>query len=360
MTDVRGAEPRVSVVMPVFNGEAYLAEAVESVLSQTLADLELVVVDDGSTDGSHAILEGFVRKDPRVRLIANEENLGLSAARNRGWRAARASYVAWLDADDVALPDRLFRQVELLDAHPTVAVVGGATIIIDATGRHISTMRFPTTSRAIRSTLRRHNCLAQSSITLRRAALEEVGGYRFDQAEDYDLWLRISERFDLVSFADPVTLYRLHPGQLSLSALEERVKGALVVRAAAKTRLGSGNDPLAGVGQVTPALLDRLGIDSAEFSRAFQRECVTWASLLTDLGRHQEAKELVAQASRTCGPRTTKAFAAAAQLRQAQALLATGRRLPAISHVVFAFWHEPRYAFSRTAEWLGDRLPDRS
>jgi glycosyltransferase involved in cell wall biosynthesis len=114
--------------MPVYNGAPYLPESIESVLSQTLTDLELVVVDDGSRDATRAIVEGFARSDPRIRLIAHDENEGVTSARNDAWRGARAPYIAVLDSDDVALPDRLARQVEYLDARPSVAAVGGAVV----------------------------------------------------------------------------------------------------------------------------------------------------------------------------------------------------------------------------------------
>ncbi len=356
MAETHRSTPRVSVIIPVFNGETYLAEAVESVLTQTLEELELVAVDDCSRDGSRAILEGFARADPRVRLLANEKNLGISAALNRGWRAARAPYIARLDADDVSLPDRLARQVDFLDAHPSVAVVGGAAVIIDVNGRRTSTMRFPTASRTIRSTLLRHNCLAHPSVTLRRAALEEVGGYRLANVEDYDLWLRISERFDLANLSDPVILYRVHPGQLSFLVLEERVRQALAVRAAARIRLASGDDPLADANELTPAIIGRLSIDEAELARALQHELLAWATVLADLNHREEADDLVAQASRLLRRPAQSAFAAARELRRAETLLGDGRPLAAVAHGLRAFGLEPKYAFSRLKAWLSDRL----
>jgi glycosyltransferase involved in cell wall biosynthesis len=345
--------------MPVFNGAAYLAEAVESVLAQTYADLELVAVDDGSQDDSRAILEGYAERDSRVRLLANERNLGISATLNRGWREARGTYIARLDADDVALPDRLARQVEFLDNHPAVAVVGGAAIIIDATGRRGAIMRFPTRSAAIRSTLPRHNCLAHPSVTMRRAALEALGGYRFDHVEDYDLWLRISERFQLANLPDPVILYRRHVDQISFTALEEQVRRVLAVRKAARARLASHDDPLAEVSELTPAVLARMDLDSAELTRTLEHECLAWATTLAELNNHDEAEELVAQASRTLGHRAVKAFAAAGELQKAETLLGKGRPLAGATHVLIAFRREPRYAFSRLSAWLADHLRGR-
>jgi hypothetical protein len=343
--------------MPVFNGEAYLVEAVESVIRQTLRDWELIAVDDGSQDGSRAILEDIARTDPRVRLVVNEHRLGISAALNRGWRAARAPYIARLDADDVALRDRLVRQIEFLDAHPSVAVVGGAAIIINGTGRRISTIRYPTASRRIRSILLRHNCLAHPSVTIRRVALEEVGGYRFDHVEDYDLWLRLSERFDLANLAEPVILYRQHPRQVSLLALEDLARRRLAVRAAAQARRHSRKDPLDGVDELTPATIDRLGIDATELARVVEHESVAWATILAELGHVEAADELVARAATTLGDRAARAYDAATNLRQAEKLLSDRRPAAAVARLLVALRREPRYAFSRLTARLSDLRP---
>jgi glycosyltransferase involved in cell wall biosynthesis len=350
--------PRVSVVIPVYNGEAYLAEAITSVLGQTLEELELVAVDDGSQDGSRAILERYAREDDRIRVVANERNLGASAAMNRGWRLARSPYIARMDADDVALPGRLSRQVEFLDAHPSVAAVGGGAITIDSGGRRLSTVRFPTSHRAIRSTLLRHNCISHSSVTMRRAVLAAVGGYRFGcDAEDYDLWLRLSEHFELAAVPEPVILYRLHLQQISISSLERMVTAALLLRAAAHARHASGLDPLAGIDELTPELLRRLDIDDEEVHSAFEREAIGRAAILADLGHHEEAEQLIRQVSRLVGPRAETAFRATTALKQALALFQWGRPVAAGAQALVAFRLDPRQAFSVLKAWLGPRVP---
>jgi glycosyltransferase involved in cell wall biosynthesis len=348
--------PRVSVVMPVFNGETYLAEAVESALGQTLQELELVAVDDGSRDGSRAILERFARADRRVRVVVNEQNLGIAGALNRGWRAARAPYIARLDADDIAPPDRLSRQVEFLDDHPSVAVVGGTLIAIDAAGRRISTRRFPTQNRAIQSTLLRYNCLSHPSVTMRRAALQAVGGYRLSGVEDYDLWLRLSERFELANLPEPMVLHRLHLDQQSVLVLERTAREACAVCAAARDRRRSGEDPLAGVDELTPRVLDRLKVDEAEVAAAVEGELIARAAIFADLGHSEGAEELVAQATRLYGRRAARGFAATVELKRAEALLRARRPLAAAGHVLLAFRREPRRAFSLLKWWLGPRL----
>ena len=350
--------PRVSVVMPVFNAEPYLAEAIESVLGQTLADLELVALDDGSRDGSRATLERFARADRRVRVVINERNLGIAGARNRGWRLARAPYVACLDADDVALPDRLTRQADFLDAHPSVAAVGGAVITIDGSGRRISTRRYPTRNRTIQSTLLRHNCMAHPSMTMRRACLEAIGGYgSLRTSEDYNLWLRLSERFELANLPEPVVLHRLHLNQISVVSLEQQAREARAVCAAARARRASGVDPLAGVRELTPEILERLRLDEAELAAAAKGELIARAAILADLGHPREAEQLVEEASRWLGPQAAKAFAATTELKRAETLLHTHRPVAAAGHVLLALGREPRQGFSLLAGWLGPRVP---
>ena len=225
--------------------------------------------------------------------LRDDENAGVTSARNEAWRQARAPYVAVLDSDDVALPERLSRQVEYLDAHPSVAAVGGAVITVDSRGRRFATRHFATSDSAIRSTLERKSPLAHPAVLLRRSALEEVGGYRLDRAEDYDLWLRLSERWNLANLAAPVTLYRLHPRQMSVRTLESQTWGRLVAQVAARDRRAGRRDPLEGVEVVDPRLLSELRVDPAEVATAVENDRLHWASLLAALGYEETATELL-------------------------------------------------------------------
>jgi hypothetical protein len=346
--------------MSVVDGEAYLREAIESVLGQTVWDLELVAVDDGSQDGSRRVLEEFARADARVRVLTNDTYVGLRAALNQAWQAARSEYIARLDADDVALPDRLMRQVAFLDAHPAVAAVGGAVITIDADGRRGSTVRYATTARGIRATLERRNCIAHPTVMMRRSALEAVGGYRIDQAEDYDLWLRLAERWDLANLREPMTLYRLHPGQGSLDTLELQTRGRLAAVAAAKARRAGGRDPLEGTHALTLDLVDRLGIDRGELVAEVERDFLEWAAMLVDLGHRDDSARLLAQLRPARPDRTREALAAAVRLRRADRKLSQGRTAAAALDVLLALGHAPRYSAGRLRARLRDRFHGRS
>lgn len=355
------AAPRVTIVMPVYDAEAYLKQALESILEQAFGDWELIAIDDGSRDGSRSILDHFAATDPRIKLLSNTTNLGIVETLNRGWREARGQYIARLDADDVALPNRLSRQVEFLDEHPAVALVGSAAIRIDSDGRHLSIAQVPTSNRGIKATLPRHNCFNHPSVMLKRAALEAVGGYRFDHVEDYDLWLRLSERFDLANLTEPLILYRIHAGQVSLRALEEQVCRALAVRVAARRRRAGRPDPLSGTAELTPDLLSRLGLSEPEISGALRTEVLFMASFLADVGRESEARELVRDASEILGARGRRAFAAATALRLAERFWTSGRRFASFRHLFTAIWLEPVYSSrslcSRVGVLIRGRLP---
>jgi glycosyltransferase involved in cell wall biosynthesis len=352
--------PRVSVVLPVLNGDRYLAQAIESVLSQTLRDLELVIVDDGSTDRSRAIVESLAGRDDRVRLIVNEANLGLAAALNRGWQAARAPYIARLDADDVALPDRLSLQVAFLDSNPAVAVVGGASIRIDAAGNRGAMMLFPTTDRGIRATLTRRCCIPHSGAVIRKRVLEEVGGYRLGEAEDFDLWLRVADRWQLANLPVPVVLYREHAGQITNATLERQSTATVAVRAAARFRRAGLSDPLDGSERVTPEVLEQLKVGRKEIAAQVERDCLERAASYEILGHRDESAALIGQAQRTLGKGTRRRFAAAVELKRADARLTSHRPVAGVAHASLAVLNAPGYATSRLASRFRDRLYGRA
>jgi glycosyltransferase involved in cell wall biosynthesis len=206
--------PRVSVVLPVRDGARYLREAVESVLGQSLADLELIVVDDGSTDETPSLLAGF--DDRRLRVL-RQDRLGLVPALNRGLEAAKAPYVARMDADDVSLPERLERQVAFLDAHPRAVLVVPGVELMDEEGHGVGTLVLPPADADLRRRLLLRNPITHGSVVARRSALEAVGGYRAAHGanEDYDLWRRLARDWELAALPDLLYRYRVHPGAVT-------------------------------------------------------------------------------------------------------------------------------------------------
>ena len=236
--------PRVSVVMAVHNGGAYLGRAVQSILEQTFGDFEFVIVNDGSTDTTADVLQHAQAADGRVRVL-QQDKAGLVASLNRGCGEARGAYIARMDADDIAFPTRLSRQVEFLDRHPAVAVVGSAVVRIDAAGREITRNVCPTTHAEIVEALQQYTCFTHPTVMVRAAALAAVGGYRpaYRAAEDYDLWLRLSERYELANLPDPLLYYRVYPDQVSVRQLDQQVLSVVGARAAARQRMQTGQRP---------------------------------------------------------------------------------------------------------------------
>jgi glycosyltransferase involved in cell wall biosynthesis len=278
------------------------------VLGQTLADLELIVVDDGSTDSTPALLAGFARADARVRVLTQAVG-GLTSALNAGCALVRAPLIARMDADDVALPDRLERQAAFLDAHPDVALLGGGIVLVDEAGREVD--REP--GRAAPD-LSEQNELVHGTVVMRADAFRALGGYRLDQSEDYDLWLRFDERHRVAALAEPVIRYRVHSGQFSVTKLGRQALGARCVRAAAVARRAGRPDPLEGVERLDAAVAARLGVSQEEVDRDVIVDAVQWSATLRRVGRDAEAEALLDTAASVPGAPARRTLARRARL----------------------------------------------
>ena len=237
--------PLVSVLMPVYNAGRYVAQAVESILDQSLGDFEFLIVDDGSTDGSRAILERYAARDERIRFVSRP-NAGLVATLNEMLGRARGEFIARMDADDAALPHRLEVQVRYLRQHPECLAVGGMVLTIDSDGDPIAPWNLPTTHEEIDgSNLRGHQAMVHPTLLARRDAMIAVGGYREERftCDDLDLFLRLAERGRLANVPDILLKYRRH----SLSVSHARMAQSAVIRrltiADARLRRGLGGLP---------------------------------------------------------------------------------------------------------------------
>lgn len=190
---VMRSTPLVTVLMPVFNGGAYLGDAIESILNQSFRDFEFIIINDGSTDHTSSILHRYERRDGRI-CIYHQENRGLIASLNRGCSLARGKYVARMDADDISLPERLRKQVQQMEARPEIGVLGTWVEYIDNKSAPQESWRMPTSPGFIGWSLLFGNCLAHPSVMMRREVLERLGFYKAEalHAEDYDLWIRAS------------------------------------------------------------------------------------------------------------------------------------------------------------------------
>ncbi len=208
--------PLVSVLLAVHNDARFLREAIDSILSQTLGDLELLVIDDASTDDTPAVLAAV--EDQRLVVLRNDEQAGLATALNRGLDRASGAFVARLDADDVALPERLERQVERLRADSHTAVVGSAVTDLDEQGRRGRTHVLPSGATPLRWHALFSSPFFHPTVLVDREALA-ANGLRYDttylESEDYDLWTRLFACADGDNLREPLVLKRVHAGQAS-------------------------------------------------------------------------------------------------------------------------------------------------
>ncbi len=208
--------PTVSVIMPVYNAADFLAEAVASILQQSFGDFELILGDDASQDGSRALAAGF--RDPRIVRFSNARNLGVARTLNNALVRARGRFIARMDADDVAHPERLARQVAFLSAQPALGLVGCDVILTDAAGRETGREIHPHAAAPIARAILRRNPFAHSTILMRADLLRRWGGYdpRFGHTEDYDLWLRLHARgVGMANLAEFLLRRRVHPAAIT-------------------------------------------------------------------------------------------------------------------------------------------------
>ncbi len=203
--------PVVSVVMSVFNGEKYLNDAIESILYQTYTNYEFIIVNDGSTDGSGRIINSY--NDNRIILL-NQVNKGLAAALNYGVSHAKGKYIARLDADDIALPKRIERQIKFLEENKNCVITGSNAYVIDMNGKYLYTSNVPTGKEDILIHLKSSSPFYHSSVIFRKEIFEICGGY-YEKIkhhfEDYILWNKMKEYGELCNITEPLIKYRLIP-----------------------------------------------------------------------------------------------------------------------------------------------------
>ena len=265
--------PAISVVLPVYNAEAYVREAVESILAQTFTDFELIIINDGSTDGSGAILRELAARDTRIVLV-ERPNDGLVSALNAGIESARADLIARMDADDVAMPERFALQHARMIEEPELAVLGSLYHVMDKNGRIICLYdNLPLTPAEARSAVGGF-LVAHPAVMMRRDAVLKAGGYRkvFCHAEDYDLWLRMIDLgYAIANLPQPLLNYREHGAKVSAVHWEANGRSVILARLAHRVRKAGLPDPFEGVETIHAGLIRtvpahlRQGLDAELF-----------------------------------------------------------------------------------------------
>lgn len=220
--------PQISVVMSVFNGSAYLKEAIESILNQTLENFELVIVDDSSADSTNKILSSF--KDKRLKLVKNQTNLGLAKSLNIAINHSKGKYIARMDADDVSLPERLKTQLRYLESNPQIDLCGTWANLIDSRGRVVGEKRYPTSNHDLKSLLKYSQPVIHPT-WMAKSMFFKDNPYdpKFDYAEDYELISR-NPKIHLANIPEVLFLWRLSDSRRSRLKMKEIDRADLEVK----------------------------------------------------------------------------------------------------------------------------------
>jgi len=213
-------QPIVSIILPVWNGARFLPRAIRSVENQTFSDWELIVVDDGSTDGSAEMVRRAIKNDARIRYEKNERNLGIQKTLNRGLALARGTYIARIDDDDEWCDARKLEvQIDYLAAHPRCVLIGTGVIVVDENGAERLRYLFPSSDSEIRMRMLSKNCFAHSSVMFRRSVIELAGAYDESEStkhvEDYELWLRMGTAGEFYNIPEYMVRFMMRAGAVS-------------------------------------------------------------------------------------------------------------------------------------------------
>ncbi|MBI2934930.1 MAG: glycosyltransferase [Chloroflexi bacterium] len=234
--------PKISVIMSAYNAAKYLREAIDSILRQTFGDFEFVIVNDGSADNSLDVIRSY--PDPRIVIIDNERNIGLTRSLNRALGAARGEFLARQDTDDISLPERFELQLDYLERHPEVGLLGASVYTIDEGGKLTGKKMAP----ANPGKAFRHVPFAHGTAMMRKEVIDKLGGYCewLKYAQDYELWSRIAKRYEVRSLTQPLYKLRYHRGSIWSRKVEEATLYAMLGRKMARDEV------------VAPGLLETL------------------------------------------------------------------------------------------------------
>lgn len=226
--------PKVSVVMSAYNQARYLAPAIESILRQTFSGFEFLIINDASTDSTPQIIKSY--RDQRVTIFTHRRRQGLASSLNYLIHHSRGEYLARMDADDIAYPERLKIQLDYLTRHPHVAACGTGVDLINAAGKKIGRKHYP--PRITKTLLMRYNPLIHPTVIVRRAALAAAGQYdiSLNGAEDYDLWFRLGSQYQLANISQVLLAYRINPRGISWDSLKPTELQAIKARLKALRR----------------------------------------------------------------------------------------------------------------------------
>jgi len=223
-------QPLLTVLMAVHNGLPYLAASLESMARQTYRDFEFLLIDDASTDGSSELMQSWAERDPRIRLLRQEENRGLTASLNVGLREARGTWIARQDADDISHPRRLELQMAEIGRRPELILLGTNGWLINEDSRPCGLINAPCGDEGLRWSVVFYNPFLHGSVCFHREKIVALGGYdpRFRVAQDYDLWIRVLRHWPADNLRQRLIQYRVHAGSVTAATLESEERRGLL------------------------------------------------------------------------------------------------------------------------------------
>jgi glycosyltransferase involved in cell wall biosynthesis len=227
-----GVNPKITVIMSVFNGERYLEESINSILGQSYKNFEFIIADDASHDKTPRILKHWATKDPRIKIITNTKNIGLTVSLNKAIRRARGEYLARQDFDDISLNQRFEKQIEFLKEHPEVMILGTFGFVTNSDGKILREMTLPTSFAEIKKELIKRNPFIHTSVMMKKDFINEIGGYneKFRISQDYELWFRSLRKGRAENLPLFLVKKRCHPQMISLTSDMEYLRNAIFLR----------------------------------------------------------------------------------------------------------------------------------
>lgn len=280
MTNSGGHDPLVSILMPVYNSQDYLMDAVKSITAQNLTDFEFIIIDDGSTDKTTEMLENFRRSDNRIIIHRNPQNSGIAASLNTGLELARGKYIARMDADDISLPDRLEKQVRYMETHSEVGVCGSWAEIIGGHANEI--WKYPSAHNDIYAKMLFSCTLVHPSVIMRASTLKrydlqyDINASHF---EDYDLWSRALPLIQFANIPEPLLKYRVHEANTGNLHGNEQREGRIVIykRFFSQLKMEYSNDDL--------DLHESIGLNNYGVDKAFLKRARKWLEKISQANR---------------------------------------------------------------------------
>ena len=223
--------PYVSILMPAYQAEKYIATAIESILNQTFQDFEFIIIDDKSTDRTWEIIEHYKDKDTRIKSLKNEKNLGIAANRNKLISLAQGKFIAWQDADDISCADRIAKQYAFLKDHSEVGIIGGYIQFFSESGTS-GIRKYAANDNQLRKNIFRYSPVAQPAAMIRKKCFKEFGMYdlRYPPAEDIDMSFRIGQKYEFANLPQIVLRYREHLDSATYTKLRTMELNTLKIR----------------------------------------------------------------------------------------------------------------------------------